>query len=153
MRKESSFHGLLNHSSPEEELHRNKWQRGLISICGGFIRYHLASLNDSSQNSLSGMFLGRAAPRELWKIWLVEVKQQPSCSSSRCCWSADSPHWCEVVATPTNASPFFGFSFRFSNSWARFRCLVPWWRAPALHTPKVRGNKNWHRFQSVFPRL
>lgn len=35
--------------------------------------------------------------------------------------AADSPHWWEVVARPATALSSPGFS----NSWARYMCLVP----------------------------
>lgn len=43
MSKESLFYGLLNHYRPEksfskEELLRSHGQRGLTSVCDGFIR-------------------------------------------------------------------------------------------------------------------
>lgn len=74
MSKESLFYGLLNHYRPEksfskEELLRSHGQRGLTSVCDGFIRclLGLAELHFpefpflyvSCENRLGGM-------REFW---------------------------------------------------------------------------------------
>lgn len=60
---------------------------------------------------------------------------------TRCYWSADFSPWHEVVAEPTTALPFPGFFFLFSNSWAKYVCLVLWGTLHFAGHPHHQGQR------------